>query len=133
MFTKFVMVSILVMFLTSCGMETNLPSSVTATSTTSLPIAVNETLSLIQSIPLPNVEGRIDHFSIDIKGQRLFVAALGNNTVEIIDLKTGKVIHSISGLGEPQGVLYIPELNKIYVANGGNGLLEIFDGSSFAA
>lgn len=132
MFTKFVMVSILVMFLTSCGTETNLPSNAAAALTTSSPIAVNETLSLFQSIPLPNVEGRIDHFSIDINGQRLFVAALGNNTVEIIDLETGKVIHSISGLSEPQGVLYIPEFNRIYIANGGNGLCQIFDGSSFA-
>lgn len=132
MFTKFVMILILVMLLTSCEIETN-PSSIMATpSPVASPAAVNETLTLLQTIPLPNVDGRIDHFSIDIKGQRLFVAALGNNTVEVIDLNVGKVIHAISGLSEPQGVLYIPELNKIYVANGGNGLCEIFDGSSFA-
>jgi hypothetical protein len=60
----------------------------------------NGPLLLIQTIPLPKVEGRIDHLSVDIKDQRLFVAALGNDTVEIIDLAAGKVIHSISGLSD---------------------------------
>ena len=89
-------------------------------------------MKLIQTIPLQDVEGRIDHLSVDIKGQRLFVAALGNNTVEVLDLNAGKVIHSISDLSEPQSALFIPALNKIYVTNGGNGLCEIFDGSSLA-
>jgi len=90
------------------------------------------TLKLIQTIPLQGVEGRIDHLSIDIKGQRLFVAALGNNTVEILDLTTRKLIHSISNLSEPQSALFIPNLNRIFVTNGGNGVCDIFDGSSFA-
>jgi len=89
------------------------------------------TLKLIQNLPLQGVEGRIDHLSIDIKGQRLFVAALGNNTVEVLDLNEGKLIHSISNLSEPQSALFIPGLNKIFVTNGGNGICEIFDGSSF--
>jgi DNA-binding beta-propeller fold protein YncE len=57
---------------------------------------------------------------------------LGNNTVEIVDLAAGKVIHSISGLSEPQGVIFIPEPNKIFVANGGDGVCDIFDGNTFA-
>lgn len=88
-------------------------------------------LRLVQAIPLPNVEGRIDHMAFDVKGQRLFVAALGNNTVEVLDLRTGKHIHSISGLYEPQGVGYVPEFNKIFVANGGDGTCQVFDGTSF--
>ena len=89
-------------------------------------------MKLIQTMPLQGVEGRIDHLSIDIKGQRLFVAALGNNTVEVIDLNTGKVVHSISDLSEPQSALFVPSLNKIFVTNGGNGICQIFDGTSFA-
>jgi len=89
-------------------------------------------MKLIQNIPLQGVEGRIDHLSIDINGQRLFVAALGNNTVEVIDLNTGKVVHSISDLSEPQSALFVPSLNKIFVTNGGNGICQIFDGTSFA-
>jgi hypothetical protein len=88
-------------------------------------------LRLVQTIPLPNVEGRIDHMAVDLKGQRLFVAALGNNTVEVLDLRAGKRIRSITGLHEPQGVGFIPEFNKIFVANAKSGACEVFDGSSF--
>ena len=63
-------------------------------------------LRLLQTIPLPNVEGRIDHLAIDLKGQRLFVAALGNNTLEVIDLRAGKRIRGIGGLNEPGCHLY---------------------------
>src|SRR2546427_11459580 len=88
-------------------------------------------LRLVQSIPLPDVEGRIDHMAVDLKGQRLFVAALGNNTVEVLDLREGKRIRSITGLHEPQGVGFVPEFNKIFVANAKSGACEVFDASSF--
>lgn len=88
-------------------------------------------LRLIQTIPLRNVEGRIDHMAVDLKGQRLFIAALGNNTVEILDLRAGKRIRSIPGLHEPQGIGFIPEFNKIFVANARSGTCDVFDGSSF--
>src|SRR5215467_3441292 len=88
-------------------------------------------LRFAQTIPLPDVEGRIDHMAVDVKGQRLFVAALGNNTVEVLDLRAGKRIHSITGLQEPQGLVYLPELNKLFVASGGDGTCKSFDGKSF--
>ena len=88
-------------------------------------------LRLVQTFPLPNVEGRIDHMAVDLKGQRLFIAALGNNTVEVLDLRAGKRIRSITGLHEPQGVGFISEFNKIFVANAKSGACEVFDGSSF--
>lgn len=91
----------------------------------------NEPLRLQKTIPLPDVQGRIDHMSIDVKTHRLFIAALGNNTVEVIDTAQGKRIHSIPGLREPQGVLYLPDVNRLYVANGDDGTLRIFDGSSY--
>ena len=56
----------------------------------------NTSLSLVQSIPLPNVTGRIDHLGVDKKGERLFVAELGNNSVDIIDLSGGKRISSVT-------------------------------------
>ena len=87
-------------------------------------------LRLVHTIPLPNVEGRIDHMAVDLKGQRLFVAALGNNTAEVLDLRAGKRIRSITGLHEPQGIGFIPELNKIFIANGKSGACDIFDGKS---
>jgi DNA-binding beta-propeller fold protein YncE len=88
-------------------------------------------LKLTQTIPLPAVEGRIDHFAFDAIGQRLFVCALGNNSVEIIDVRKGARIHSITGLGSPQGVTYIPELDRIFVANDQGGICKIYDGKSF--
>src|SRR6266704_2998450 len=91
----------------------------------------SEPLRQVGAVALPGVQGRIDHLSVDLNNQRLFVAALGNNTIEIIDLKTSKRIHSIPGLAEPQGVLYVPPVSRLYVANAGDGSLRIFDGSSF--
>ena len=88
-------------------------------------------IKLIQKIPLSNVKGRIDHLAADLKGKRLFIAALGNNTLEIIDLQTGKQIHTITGLSEPQGIIFIPDSNKLFVSNGGNGRCSVFDANSF--
>lgn len=95
-------------------------------------VCAAEPLRLEREIPMPGVEGRIDHLAADIKGNRLFVAALGNNTVEVLDLAAGKRSHSITGLHEPQGILYLPEQKHIFVANGEDGKLKIFDGVSFA-
>jgi YVTN family beta-propeller protein len=90
-----------------------------------------EPLRLEKTIELPDVQGRIDHMSIDIKGQRLFVSALGNNTVEVIDIKAGKRLKTITGLAEPQGVLYVPANDRIFVANAKDGSVRIFDGTSY--
>jgi YVTN family beta-propeller protein len=80
---------------------------------------------------MPGVQGRIDHMSFDPGSGRLFVAALGNNTVEVIDAKGAKRIHTISGLHEPQGILYLAKVDRLYVANGDDGTLKIFDGTSY--
>ncbi len=88
-------------------------------------------LILKLTIPLPQVEGRFDHFAADVKGGRIFVAALGHNTVEVLDVKAGQRLHSIPGLHKPTGVLYLPELNQLFVANGDDGTLKIFDGATY--
>jgi DNA-binding beta-propeller fold protein YncE len=90
-------------------------------------------LKLTKTIALPGVEGRIDHFAFDAAGERLFVCALGNNTVEVVDLRKGVRVHSITGFGAPQGIAYIPELNRIFVANDKGGSCKIYDGKSFEA
>lgn len=89
-------------------------------------------LQLIQRIPVPGVSGRIDHFTAYPKRRLLIFAALGNNTVEVINTFEGKVIQSIKGLDEPQGVLYVPEFNKLFVANAGNGTVNVYDGKTWA-
>src|SRR5437868_3498490 len=85
-------------------------------------------LKLTETIPLPGVKGRFDHLAIDVKGHRLFVAALGNNTLEILDIVEGKSIKSIAGLHKPTGVLYLPEPNHIAIANGDDGTFKLFNG-----
>src|SRR6266568_4708280 len=88
-------------------------------------------LLLVQEIPLPNVGGRIDHFTFDAKRKRVIGAALGNNTVEVVDTFAGRDMHSITGAAEPQGVVYVSEFDKLFVANGADGKLRIYDGDSF--
>ena len=95
--------------------------------------AEQKTFKLKQTIPLPGVEGRIDHLALDAASDRLFVCALGNNTVEVLDLREGERIHSITGLGAPQGIAYIPELDRIFVANDKGGICRIYNGKSFEA
>ena len=88
-------------------------------------------LKLKQTISLSGVEGRIDHFAFDPAGERLFICALGNNAVEVLDLRKGNRVHSITGLGAPQGVAYVPEVNRLFVANDKDGVCKIYDGKSF--
>lgn len=94
----------------------------------------NNSLKLVATIALPTVSGRIDHLSFDAKHQIIFVAALGNNTVEVVDLKNKKVIHAIKDLHEPQGVVFIPDpasSGTIFVANGDNGECDVFNAETF--
>lgn len=86
-------------------------------------------LRLVQTIPL-SVEGRLDHLYADVKGMRLFVAALGNNTVEVVDLRAGKTIRSLSGPQKPQGVWYVPSLKKLFVASGNDGICRVYNGET---
>jgi DNA-binding beta-propeller fold protein YncE len=89
-------------------------------------------LQLIQRIPVPGVTGRIDHFTAYPKRRLLIFAGLGNNTVEVVNTFEAKVVQSIKGLNEPQGVLFVPEFNKLFVANAGNGTVNVYDGKTWA-
>ena len=88
-------------------------------------------LQLEEQIPVPSVAGRIDHFSADAKRKRLFVSALGNNSLEVIDVFAGRVVHSIKGLAQPQGPLYVPAVDKLYVANAEDGKVRVYDGATY--
>jgi YVTN family beta-propeller protein len=84
----------------------------------------------VRTIPLNGIEGRIDHIGADAKAKRLFVAALGNDTVEVVDLTTGKVVRQIKNLRAPQGVGFAPDSNRLAVANDEDGSLRLYDGTS---
>ena len=88
-----------------------------------------DALKLVGSIPLEGVEGRIDHMAADAAGRRLFVAALGNDTVEVIDLAAGKQLGRINGLKKPQGVAFLPDSKLLVVASGGDGKVMVYDAS----
>src|SRR5258707_569052 len=88
----------------------------------------SQVLSLKNHIALPSVKGRIDHFSVDVKGQRLFMAGVGNHTLEVIDLQSGKQVRTIPNLAEPQGVYFDAATNRLYVACGLDGVTNIYDG-----
>ena len=90
-------------------------------------------LQLEAKIPLGDVRGRIDHMAIDLARQHLFVAELENNTVGIVDLASRKVIQTIQGMKEPQGVAFVPSVGALYVANAGDGTVRIFKGPQYAA
>jgi DNA-binding beta-propeller fold protein YncE len=89
-------------------------------------------LRQVAAIPLPGVKGRIDHLAFDAARQQLFVAALGNDTVEVLD--TVKLAHltSLTGFHEPQGIAAVPDLSAMAVANGGSGTLQLLDAQTFA-
>jgi DNA-binding beta-propeller fold protein YncE len=86
-------------------------------------------VGLKQTILLPGVEGRIDHLAVDIAGERLFVCALGNNSIEVLDLTKAERVHSITGLGAPQGIACVP--GRIFVANDTGGMCRFYDAKSF--
>jgi DNA-binding beta-propeller fold protein YncE len=88
-------------------------------------------LRLVQTILMPNVKGRMDHLGVDIKGKRLFAAALDNNTVEVMDLKAGKRVQSIPGQSKPQGIFYSTDFKRLFVANGNDGTCKIYSGDKF--
>ncbi len=89
-------------------------------------------LALETKIPLGQVSGRIDHLGIDVKRQRLFVAELGNNSLGVVDLAAGKVLRTIAGLSEPQGVAYVPFADSVFVANAGDGSVRVLRGDDLA-
>jgi WD40 repeat protein len=90
------------------------------------------TLELKSRIPMAEVQGRIDHTSADVMGQRLFVAAFDNKTLEVIDVQAGKQVHTISDLNNPQQTHFDPATNHLFVSSSGDGTVKVFDGTTFA-
>ena len=90
-----------------------------------------EALRLVQTIPLPGVTGRLDHMGVDLEQKRLFVAAVANNTLEVVDLAAGKVTKSLTGFKDTQDALFLGgDFNKLYVSSL-DGHVRVFQGESF--
>lgn len=90
-------------------------------------------LRLEAKILLGDVRGRIDHMAVDVKRQRLFVAELGNDSVGVVDLATHRLLRTITGLNEPQGVGYEPSTDTLYVANARDGSVGLYDANEYRA
>jgi DNA-binding beta-propeller fold protein YncE len=95
-------------------------------------IAQSAPLVLETKIPLGAVIGRIDHLDIDARRQRLFVAELGNDSLGVVDLAAGKVLRTMAGFSEPQGVAYVSSADSVYVANGGDGSVRVLRADDLA-
>jgi YVTN family beta-propeller protein len=89
-------------------------------------------LTLSKTIALPGVNGKFDHFAVDLSGHRLFAAATGNHSVEVIDLSTNKVEQSIAGLGKPHGLAWVASTGSLYVADGTLAELRVYKGAPLA-
>ncbi len=89
-------------------------------------------LVLERTIPLTGVSGRIDHMAVDLRRGYLFVAELGNSTVDVVDLAAGKAIHRFAGLKEPQGVGYSAQADVIAIASAGDRSVRLFKGEDLS-
>src|SRR5713101_3642185 len=92
--------------------------------------SAKQPLRLVQTISIPNVKGRLDHMDVDVKGKRLFVAGLENGTFEVVDVDAGKWVRSIPGFKKAQGALFVPGLNKLFLASGDDGMVRVFRGNT---
>src|SRR5829696_6145232 len=88
--------------------------------------AADQLLKQAQTIALDGVNGRIDHCAADVTGKRLYIAALGNDTVEVIDVDEGKRISSIGGLKKPTGIRVLPGSRNVVIASGDDGKVTIY-------
>ncbi len=96
------------------------------------PPSVDQPLILDRIIAVPGADGRFDHMAVDAKTGRVFASVYGNDTVAVLDVHRSREIHTISGgLDEPQGVAYLPDLNRIVVTNSGDGSCKVFDGTTY--
>ena len=92
----------------------------------------NAPLKLLHTTPLPDFKGDLDHFAVDLKGNRLFVTAEVHKTVEVFNLNTGERIHSITGFGTPHEILFRPDSNTLIVADGGaDSGCKLVDGKTY--
>ena len=87
-----------------------------------------EPLQLENRIALPDVRGRIDHMAVDVGRKLLFVAELGNDTLDVVDVAAGRQVRRIAGLAEPQGVGYAPAADLVAVAGAADGRVRFFQG-----
>jgi DNA-binding beta-propeller fold protein YncE len=89
-------------------------------------------LKLSHTTPLPALhDGDFDHFLADVEGSRLFATAEENSKVLVFDLKTNKLVYTISDLKAPHSLLYRADLKKLFVVDGDLGEIKIYETNSY--
>jgi len=96
-------------------------------------VGQDQLLSLTIRVELPKIDGRIDHFSADVKGKRLFMSALGDHTLDVLNIDSGKHVQTLTDLAEPKGAYYDPSTNRLFVACAKDGATKLFDAGAFSA
>jgi DNA-binding beta-propeller fold protein YncE len=94
-------------------------------------LSVEKLAQEVQTTRMVNAKNHFDHFEVDLKRHRLFITPEDNKSVEIYDLRTGKLVHSLTGIGMAHGVLYRPDIDEVFVTDGTEGELKIFEGESY--
>src|SRR6266436_3065666 len=89
----------------------------------------NAPLRLVNTMSLPGVSGRFDHSAVDLRGQRLFITGRDANTLEVVDLETGKHVQSLPGFPQPQGAYYVASVKKLFVSTRDDGACKILSGN----
>src|SRR5450756_416114 len=96
------------------------------------PIGTGEPLLLKQTFSLPaSIQGNFDHFGVDLKRNRLFATPEDFKALLVFDLAQGKLIHEIGGIMRPHAVLFREDTDRLYVTDGGDGSVKVYDGASY--
>jgi DNA-binding beta-propeller fold protein YncE len=93
--------------------------------------AADPTLELVQTIVLKGKAGKLDHLALDTKRERLYLANTANGTLDIVDLKAGKLLKQVRGQTGIQGIAYASDLDRVFVGLGGGGLCNVFSGDEY--
>jgi DNA-binding beta-propeller fold protein YncE len=84
-----------------------------------------------KTIALKGPVGGLDHLALDARRGRLIVANTVNGSLDIVDLKAGRLLKQVPGQGRIRGIAYSPETDRIFVGNGDGGVCNTFDGQSY--
>jgi len=77
------------------------------------------------------VQNHFDHLTPDLKNNRLFVVPEDNKSIEVYNIRSGKFVHSIKGIGVGHSVVYRADIDRIFVTDGSDGDLKIFNGATY--
>src|ERR1700738_959638 len=95
-------------------------------------VSADELAKNLTTTRMPGVQNHFDHLTPELKGGRIFVVPEDNKSVEVYDIRSGKFVHSIKGIGVGHSVVYRADIDRIFVTDGSEGALQIFDGTSYA-